>query len=735
MAVSTGVHPDRETRPGNVLCRHFPWIESSAGTVFVLSAGVLAFAFQRLTLLQQFTVTGLVFVSFAILCRRGLLSWFGPVMHYDLVRTTRRSRFFLLRLLYACALAALVYWGYAQWLKNAVSPPVYYWRYGVLQLPWSPQRMIMAKFAEEFFNFFMLVQFLAVLVLTPIFAASAVAEEKERKTLEFLLVTDLRSREVVFGKLASRFASLALIVLTGLPILGLMQFFGGIDPDLVLAGYATTALTVASLASVGVLTSVYMQKSRDAILLTYVWCVAYLGVGAVAHELASPRAPAIPVRPVIGVIVSPSGVPRPLYAPGWTPTPATSSFSEMCVGYLNAGNLPVALSELRAAWTAGTPLSSLIPGLLKRYVVFHLAVSLVCMAWALARFRAVGLMQVSLYRRGVRVRRRPPPRIGSLPMVWKELYIEPGFRLSRTGKVVVAMMVMVSFMPAIFFFLATPLWSGHQPPLYGWRFYRLEDALLRWTGMTRGYVNDANEWVRVAGTSVACVMLIAVAVRAATSISGERDRETLDALLASPLQSHDILMAKWLGSLLCVRWAWLWLGGIWLIGLLTGGLGPAGLLLTLTAWFVYASGLAGIGVWFSTACSTSLRATAYTLTIGAGIGFGHWGLWLCCLPLGPLGGGWSIAEMQLALTPPMVLYWLSAVGREVQTSAWEMRMLLASFGLFVWAFVSVIVWSVTRRRFRQLTARMPYRRPERSQSADFLATNLYAARRHSPRGI
>ena len=106
--------------------------------------------------------------------------------------------------------------------------------------------------------------------------AGAIADEKERRTLEFLLATDLRDREILFGKLASRVGSLLLFLLAGLPILGLMQFFGGIDPDLVLAGFAATFATVLSLAAVGIAASVLSRKVRDAIALTYLVAIAYV---------------------------------------------------------------------------------------------------------------------------------------------------------------------------------------------------------------------------------------------------------------------------------------------------------------------------------------------------------------------------------------------------------------------------------------------------------------------------
>ena len=96
---------------------------------------------------------------------------------------------------------------------------------------------------------------LAVALLTPAYVAGAIADEKDRKTLEFLLATDLRSREIVLSKLASRLANLTLFVLTGLPILSLIQFLGGVDPNLVLAGFAVTALTMAGLGGLSILNS------------------------------------------------------------------------------------------------------------------------------------------------------------------------------------------------------------------------------------------------------------------------------------------------------------------------------------------------------------------------------------------------------------------------------------------------------------------------------------------------
>src|SRR5262245_39826726 len=125
---------------------------------------------------------------------------------------------------------------------------------------------------------FQILQYHTILNLTPAYTAGAIAEEKDRKTLEFLLATDLRDREIVLSKLAARLANLGLIVLTGLPILSLTQFLGGVDPNLVLAGFGFTALTLASLASFSILASAYFQKPRDAITVTYLGAGAFLAL-------------------------------------------------------------------------------------------------------------------------------------------------------------------------------------------------------------------------------------------------------------------------------------------------------------------------------------------------------------------------------------------------------------------------------------------------------------------------
>ena len=94
-----------------------------------------------------------------------------------------------------------------------------------------------ATFATSFFNVFTAVQFAAVILITPALTANAVAEERASNTLTFLLTTHLTNREIMLGKLLTRLLQVGLLVLTGLPVLAIVQFLGGVEPNLVIATF------------------------------------------------------------------------------------------------------------------------------------------------------------------------------------------------------------------------------------------------------------------------------------------------------------------------------------------------------------------------------------------------------------------------------------------------------------------------------------------------------------------
>src|SRR5262249_5092852 len=148
------------------------------------------------------------------------------------------------------------------------------------------------------------------------------------------------------SKLLARFLNLGMLILAGLPILALLQFMGGVDPDLVLASYAATLATVASLACLGMFFSVLVRRGRDAILLTYLCAFAYFVSWGFQR--------AIPAS--------------------WYTFPSANSAVTLhdVLEWYNAGNILHAIQSLGyLSFRPGGSVSDALPAVLRGYLIFH----------------------------------------------------------------------------------------------------------------------------------------------------------------------------------------------------------------------------------------------------------------------------------------------------------------------------------------------------------------------------
>jgi ABC-type transport system involved in multi-copper enzyme maturation permease subunit len=227
----------------------------------------------------------------------------------------------------------------------------------------------------------------------------------------------------------------------------------------------------------------------------------------------------------------------------------------------------------------------------------------------------------------------------------------------------------------------------------------------------------ANPFTRIVGTAVACTLLIGIAIRSAASFSGERDRQTLDDLLTTPLDNRTILTAKALGSILSVRAGCWVLLVIWALGVMAGGVPILAFPILILAWIVYALLIAGIGTWCSLASRTTLRATIWTLSITVGLVLLPWvvelGLDLLTNALGYRQHGLT-SLLQSALNPVATLSWLSSsrTGNLVTdfhaaTNPLAAEWAAALLGLTAYAVAARCIWWMIRVRFGKMTGRMP----------------------------
>jgi ABC-type transport system involved in multi-copper enzyme maturation permease subunit len=326
-----------------------------------------------------------------------LVNLFGPILAYDLIRMARRGRYIWLRGLYALALLGVFLLLYFNHPLSA-------------HAEFAPAQM-QADFAEKFFHLFMLAQFVVVLLLTPAYVGDAISEEKERRTIDYLLTTHLKDREIVFGKLASRLANVGLFLITGLPILSLMQLFGGVSPDLLWGGFAATFLTMLSMAGISLWQSLYAKRSRDAILMTYLillcyfvlWGMSEFMLGSASSPLSRPP-PMAPTMPWLG----PPGS-RVVSPPPSPPTPPPPSMWEQCstvaLDVVRAGNILSVYWVLREHVGSQEGYGQVIAGLLTKYAIAHGAVFLLTTGWVAWRLRRV-LASPTAAKSGAQKRRR-----------------------------------------------------------------------------------------------------------------------------------------------------------------------------------------------------------------------------------------------------------------------------------------------------------------------------------------
>ena len=192
-----------------------------------------------------------------------LFAWlFGPVFAKEMVEMSRRPRTFWLRAAYGAGLLAVTF---VAWNERA-------YRWGRAVNPIQE----MAGIAENVFLSVAVIQFVVVGLLTPVFVGGVVAGERERGSLDLLFTTDLRDREIVLGKLASRLAVALLLIVTGLPVLSLISLFGGIDPERLLLVWIATGVALLYAGSTAVYFSATSGSQVGAYIRTYWWMTVWL---------------------------------------------------------------------------------------------------------------------------------------------------------------------------------------------------------------------------------------------------------------------------------------------------------------------------------------------------------------------------------------------------------------------------------------------------------------------------
>jgi ABC-type transport system involved in multi-copper enzyme maturation permease subunit len=623
----------------------------SIGILFALVAG-FAVACVYLPPWVPGSIAFLLLVAASLRTRWQRVGLVGPVFHAELLRTTRRSRVWLLRVGYLGIVLVVLTLTYWSWGGK--------WR--------APTSADLAYFTLGLFYAFLIAQLVALLALAPAVTAGAIAEERERGSMTFLLATDLRDHEIVLGKFAARLVHLLGLVLAGLPIFSLMQLLGGIDLALVGFYFAGTLVTVLSVAAVSLLTSALCCKVRSAIILAYLVVVGY----------------AVLV-PLVANVVELHGLKHFPSTDTWT---SPAELGDV-VGVVGSGHAGFVLVQPRRVLGSSRGLGGTeFLAVLGRYALFHGVLALLCVGLAMIFLRRVGVGE-AVPGRSLAIA-RPAREVGDDPVRWREIWADHG-------------------------------WTGRVPAQ--WLIVILVGAsllLLRWGTPAGQFGGAINLWCRVLGGTLATLILLLVVLRAAGSIRGEMDRNTFEPLLTTPLSAQDILFSKLFGALGSGRILVCGLLVVWGVGLFTGGLNPLMIPCQALALRIFAGALASFALWISLTTKTALRAMFLAVGGTLLLSLGHWVLWVGAGAPSPVGTSAPSALFLLlaavfcfgiALTPPLAfgvsfgfgfmdfppsLRWL---GESV-----PLLLPTALLALACWALFGRLMWNAALSRLRSLHA-------------------------------
>ncbi|MCA9013123.1 MAG: ABC transporter permease, partial [Planctomycetaceae bacterium] len=159
-----------------------------------------------------------------------------------------------------------------------------------------------ASFSAMTFKVFALLQLTLGMFFATVFTASNVAQEKDRKTLILLLMTDLRNHELAVGKLLASLLIVGVLLTTSLPVFCFLRLLGGITWSQIFWAEALVGSAALAAGSWGCFVAFWRDKTFQTLAISVLGIVLFVltahGLGTFIHPsmgLASPYAGLIDV--------------------------------------------------------------------------------------------------------------------------------------------------------------------------------------------------------------------------------------------------------------------------------------------------------------------------------------------------------------------------------------------------------------------------------------------------------
>ena len=194
----------------------------------------------------------------------------NPILSFSAIRRMRTFRTMLIVIAYEAALLILAMTMLAGFLKDELYLPL---------MQRGPQCYAVLLGA----------QFVMLVLIAPAMTSGSVAGERERRTLDLLLVTNTGSFRIVVGKILESFALLALLIVGAVPVECLCMMTGGETLPQILTGTLFLLAVALACSAVGVFCSSLCRSTVVSGVMSYIFLLLFGIVTALPFVFGYPR--------------------------------------------------------------------------------------------------------------------------------------------------------------------------------------------------------------------------------------------------------------------------------------------------------------------------------------------------------------------------------------------------------------------------------------------------------------
>ncbi len=113
-------------------------------------------------------------------------------------------------------------------------------------------------------------QMILLMLIIPVFTATAISGERERQTLDLMLCTDISPWKILFGKISAALTFILLIIFASIPFISIIMLFGGVSIFDILKVVLYYMAAAFMLSTVGIFATTHFKRNITAIMMSYV---------------------------------------------------------------------------------------------------------------------------------------------------------------------------------------------------------------------------------------------------------------------------------------------------------------------------------------------------------------------------------------------------------------------------------------------------------------------------------